>query len=52
MKVDSVLGLSRYRGSQSKNAPYAEAFEVFRMTERVNPPVARNGKANAKAFMH
>lgn len=33
MKVDSVVGLARYRGSQSRNAPYAEAFEVFRLTE-------------------
>jgi len=34
MKVDSVAGLARYRGEQSRNMPYAEAFEVFRLTEK------------------
>jgi LmbE family N-acetylglucosaminyl deacetylase len=35
MKVDSVVGLARYRGEQSRKMPYAEAFEVFRITERL-----------------
>jgi len=33
MKVDSVAGLARYRGAQSRQMPYAEAFEVFRISK-------------------
>lgn len=46
MKVDSVLGLARYRGSQSKKASYAEAFEVFRITE--SAPTPKESKTNVK----
>ena len=41
MKVDSVVGLARYRGSQTRNASYAEAFKVFRITERTPGPTTK-----------
>ena len=33
MKTDCIAAIARYRGTQSKKARYAEAFEVIRITE-------------------